>query len=61
MTIRLCHGGIVRRLRRNSTSTVDAHAEEAGQCRRTVLRDIGAMRNDGCVCHSDGDRGGAPA
>ena len=58
MNIRLRHDAIVRSLRRNGTSTVDALAEEVGASRRTVLRDISALRDEGFVIHSDVGRGG---
>ncbi len=58
MNVRLRHDAIVRSLRRNGTSTVDALAEEVGASRRTVLRDIGALRAEGYVIHSDVGRGG---
>lgn len=58
MNIRMRHDAIVRSLRRNGTSTVDALAEEVGASRRTVLRDISALRDEGFVIHSDVGRGG---
>ncbi|MWB79335.1 WYL domain-containing protein [Pseudooceanicola sp. 216_PA32_1] len=58
MTVRLRHDAIVRTLRRNGTSTVDALAREVGASRRTVLRDISALRDEGYVIHSDVGRGG---
>jgi predicted DNA-binding transcriptional regulator YafY len=58
MNIRLRHDTIVRSLRRNGTSTIDALAEEVGASRRTVLRDISALRDEGYVIHSDVGRGG---
>ena len=58
MTARLRHDAIVRTLRRNGTSTVDALAREVGASRRTVLRDISALRDEGYVIHSDVGRGG---
>lgn len=58
MNIRLRHDTIVRSLRRNGTSTIDTLAEEVGASRRTVLRDIGALRDEGYVIHSDVGRGG---
>lgn len=58
MNIKLRHDAIVRTLRRNGTSTVDALAEEVGASRRTVLRDISALRDEGYVIHSDVGRGG---
>ncbi|MGR3562249.1 MAG: helix-turn-helix transcriptional regulator [Heliomarina sp.] len=56
--MRLRHDAIVRTLRRNDTSTIDALAEEVGASRRTVLRDISALRDAGYVIHSDVGRGG---
>ncbi len=58
MNIRLRHDAIVRSLRRNGTSTIDALADEVGASRRTVLRDINALRDQGYVIHSDVGRGG---
>ena len=58
MNVRLRHDAIVRSLRRNGTSTIDALAEEVGASRRTVLRDINALRDAGYVIHSDVGRGG---
>jgi predicted DNA-binding transcriptional regulator YafY len=58
MNVRLRHDAIVRSLRRNGTSTVDELAEEVGASRRTVLRDIGALRDEGYVIHSEVGRGG---
>ena len=58
MNIRLRHDAIVRTLRRNGTSTVDDLAREIGVSKRTVLRDIGALRDQGFVIHSESGRGG---
>jgi predicted DNA-binding transcriptional regulator YafY len=58
MNIRLRHDAIVRSLRRNGTTTVDHLSDEVGASRRTVLRDICALRDDGFVIHSDVGRGG---
>ncbi len=58
MNIRLRQDAIVRSLRRNGTSTVDAIAQEVGASRRTVLRDISALRDEGYTIHSDVGRGG---
>lgn len=58
MKVRLRHDAIVRSLRRNGTSTIDALAQEVGASRRTVLRDICALRDEGYVIHSDVGRGG---
>lgn len=58
MNIRLRHDAIVRSLRRNGSATVDELAAEVGASRRTVLRDIRALRDAGFVIHSDVGRGG---
>lgn len=58
MNVRLRHDAIVRTLRRNGTSTVAALADEVGASRRTILRDISALRDEGYVIHSDVGRGG---
>jgi len=58
MNVRLRHDAIVRTLRRNGTSTVGTLADEVGASRRTVLRDISALRDEGYVIHSDVGRGG---
>jgi predicted DNA-binding transcriptional regulator YafY len=58
MNIRARHDAIVRHLRRSGTATVDALAAEVGASRRTVLRDIVALRDQGFVIHSEPGRGG---
>ena len=58
MNIRLRHDAIVRSLRRNGTTTVDALADQVGASRRTILRDISVLRDEGFVIHSDVGRGG---
>ena len=58
MNARLRQDAIVRSLRRNGTSTLAMLAEEVGASRRTVLRDIGALRDQGFVIHSEPGRGG---
>ncbi|MBL1240828.1 MAG: WYL domain-containing protein [OCS116 cluster bacterium] len=58
MNIRLRQDAIVRSLRRNGTSTIASLAEEVGASRRTVLRDISALRDEGFVIHSEPGRGG---
>ena len=58
MNIRQRQDAIVRHLRRNSTSTVAALAEEIGASKRTVLRDMSALRDEGFVIHSETGRGG---
>lgn len=49
---------ILRSLRRNGSVTVAALAAEVGASRRTILRDIGALRDEGFVIHGEGGRGG---
>jgi 23S rRNA (uracil1939-C5)-methyltransferase len=58
MTNRLRHDAIVRSLRRNGTTTIAELAAEIGASRRTVLRDIAALRDEGFVIHSEPGRGG---
>jgi predicted DNA-binding transcriptional regulator YafY len=58
MNIRLRHDAIIRILRRNGTSTVNDLAGEVGASRRTVLRDVAALRDQGFVIHSEAGRGG---
>ncbi len=58
MNVRLRQDAIVRSLRRNGTSTVAALAQEVDASKRTVLRDISALREEGFVIHSEPGRGG---
>lgn len=58
MNLRVRHDAIVRILRRNGSTTVGRLAGELGVSRRTVLRDIGALREQGFVIASDCGRGG---
>ncbi|WGV97905.1 WYL domain-containing protein [Vibrio sp. YMD68] len=58
MNIRLRQDAIVRCLRRNGTSTVADLAQEVGVSRRTVLRDLNTLRDEGFVIHSEPGRGG---
>lgn len=58
MNIRNRHEAIVRSLRRNLTSTLEELAQEVGVSRRTILRDISSLRDEGFVIHSDVGRGG---
>lgn len=58
MTKRLRHDAIVRTLRRTGMATVDDLADEVGVSRRTILRDIMTLRDEGFVIHSDVGRGG---
>ena len=58
MKIRHRHDTIVRTLRRNGTATIDTLAARVGASRRTILRDISALRDEGFVIHSEAGRGG---
>lgn len=58
MNVRLRQDAIVRHLRRNGTSTIADLAAEVDASRRTVLRDISALRDEGFVIHSEAGRGG---
>jgi predicted DNA-binding transcriptional regulator YafY len=58
MNIRSRHDAIVRNLRRSGTSTVAELSQDVGASRRTVLRDISALRDEGFVIHSEPGRGG---
>jgi predicted DNA-binding transcriptional regulator YafY len=58
MNIRSRHDAIVRSLRRNGTSTIAELTQDVGASRRTVLRDISALRDEGFVIHSEPGRGG---
>lgn len=58
MKARSRQDAIVRSLRRNGTSTLADLAEAVGASRRTVLRDISALRDQGFVIHSEPGRGG---
>lgn len=58
MNTRLRRDAIVRSLRRSGTSTVSTLAEEVDASRRTVLRDISVLRDEGFVIHSEPGRGG---
>jgi predicted DNA-binding transcriptional regulator YafY len=58
MNVRRRHDAIVRSLRRNGSSTIAELAEAVGASRRTVLRDISALRDEGFVIHSEPGRGG---
>lgn len=58
MTIHARHDAIVRCLRRNGAMTIETLATETGASRRTIMRDIGALRDQGFVIHSEPGRGG---
>lgn len=58
MNSRARHDALIRSLRRRGTSTIDDLASELGASRRTILRDIAALREEGFVLHSESGRGG---
>jgi predicted DNA-binding transcriptional regulator YafY len=58
MTSRTRQDTIARLLRRAGTATVADLAAEVGASRRTILRDIAALRDQGFVIHSEPGRGG---
>lgn len=58
MKIKARQDAIVRSLRRNGSSTIEALALEVGASRRTLLRDISALREEGYIIHADVGRGG---
>lgn len=58
MKARTRQDAIVRSLRRNGTSTIGALASDVGASRRTILRDVSALRDAGFVIHSEPGRGG---
>jgi predicted DNA-binding transcriptional regulator YafY len=58
MDIRSRQDSLIRHLRRSSSATVAELAQETGASRRTILRDIGALRDQGFVIHSEAGRGG---
>jgi predicted DNA-binding transcriptional regulator YafY len=58
MTVRARHDALIRSLRRSGMTTVDQLATEVGASRRTVLRDLGALRDAGYVIHGEPGRGG---
>ena len=49
---------IIRKLRRNGTSTIETLATDVGASRSTIIRDIAALRDEGFVIHTDQGRGG---
>jgi predicted DNA-binding transcriptional regulator YafY len=58
MIPRLRHDALLRLLRRQGSTTVQELAQAVGASRRTILRDIGALRDQGFVIHSEPGRGG---
>ncbi|MEB3887237.1 WYL domain-containing protein [Lyngbya sp. CCY1209] len=58
MTPRHRQDSILRILRRRGSTTVRALAHDVSASRRTILRDIAALRDEGYVIHADPGRGG---
>ena len=58
MDIRQRQDAIVRCLRRQGLTSVDDLVTKVGASRRTILRDIGALREQGYLIHSETGRGG---
>lgn len=58
MDMQARHEALVRTLRRGRAATVGELACSLGASRRTVLRDIGALRDRGFVIHAEAGRGG---
>lgn len=48
----------MRKLRRNGMTTFEALAADVGASRRTIIRDIAALRDEGFVIHTEPGRGG---
>jgi len=49
---------LLRHLRRSGSATVQDLAQATGASRRTTLRDIGSLREQGFLIHGDAGRGG---
>lgn len=58
MNVRTRHDAVIRCLRRKGSAGVDELAQEVGVSRRTMLRDICALRDQGFVIHSESGPGG---
>lgn len=58
MSIRNRQDAIVRSLRRNGMTTIEGLATDVGASRRTIIRDIAALRDEGFVIHTEPGRGG---
>jgi predicted DNA-binding transcriptional regulator YafY len=58
MKSRTRQDAVIRSLRRNGTTTIEALGRDVGASRRTILRDIAALRDEGFVIHSEPGRGG---
>jgi predicted DNA-binding transcriptional regulator YafY len=58
MKTRFRQDAIVRNLRRNGMTTIEALARDVGASRRTIIRDIAALRDEGFVIQTEPGRGG---
>lgn len=58
MKSRTRQDAIVRSLRRNGTTTIAELAADVGASRRTIIRDIAALRDEGLVIDTEPGRGG---
>jgi predicted DNA-binding transcriptional regulator YafY len=58
MHIRDRQDAIIRKLRREGSSTLQEIARQVGASRSTILRDMTALRDQGFVIHSEPGRGG---
>ena len=58
MSVRTRQDAVVRSLRRNGMSTIEALATEVRASRSTIIRDIAALRDEGFIIHTDPGRGG---
>ncbi len=58
MKTRSRQDAIVRNLRRNGTSTIEALASTVNASRSTIIRDIAALRDEGYVIQTEPGRGG---
>ena len=58
MDVRSRQDALVRTLRRGAVATVEELATDIGASRRTVLRDIAALRDQGFVIETEAGRGG---
>jgi len=58
MHVRHRQEALVRHLRRNGSATIAELAEEVAASRRTILRDLNALRDEGFVIHAEPGRGG---
>lgn len=58
MNIRNRQDNILRLLRRSGSTTLNALAQDIGVSRRTILRDLATLREEGFIIHSESGRGG---